>query len=43
MNQIEYRDDAGSVPSEEQRLILRVALLQGPETREAGIAWLARD
>lgn len=42
VNEIEYRDDAGSVPSEEQRLILRVALLEGPEAREAAIAWLAK-
>jgi len=42
VNEIEYRGDAGSVPSEEQRLILRVALLEGPEAREAGIAWLAK-
>jgi len=42
VNEIEYRDDAGSIPSEEQRRILRVALLQGPEAREAGIAWLAK-
>jgi hypothetical protein len=42
VNEIEYQDDAGSVPSEEQRAILRVALLEGPEAREAALAWLAK-
>lgn len=42
VNEIEYRDEPGSVPSEEQRLTLRVALLEGPEAREAAIAWLAK-
>jgi hypothetical protein len=42
MNQAEHRDDAGSMPSEDQRLILRAALLHGPEAHEAGIAWLAQ-
>ena len=43
MNQAEHRDDAGSMPSEDQRLILRAALLDGPEAREAGIDWLAKN
>jgi hypothetical protein len=41
VNEIEHRDDPGSLPSEEQLLILRAALLHGPEAREAGIAWLS--
>jgi hypothetical protein len=42
VNKTENRDDPGSVPSEDQRLILRAALLHGSEAREAGIAWLAK-
>lgn len=41
MNENEHLDDAGSLPSEEQRLILRAVLLQGREAYEAGNAWLA--
>jgi Uncharacterised nucleotidyltransferase len=34
--------DPGRLPNDEQRLMLRAALLPGPEALEAGMAWLAQ-